>query len=108
MPYVVTCTFREPVKSYFLDPRDLDLHTENFVIAATDRGLEMGKVKFLPREVGEDKIVPPLRAVERLATPEDFETDAENRDLEAEALRTIRDRIHYHRLPMKPIKCELL
>src|SRR5688500_4860160 len=108
MPYVVSCTFREPVKTYFLDPCDFELHVNTLIVAHTDRGLELGKVKFLPREVGDDKIVPPLRAVERVASPEDIAVDAENRALEAEALQLIRERITFYGLPMKPIACEML
>jgi cell fate regulator YaaT (PSP1 superfamily) len=108
MPYVATCTFRQPAKSYFLDPRDLELHVGNQILGHTERGLELGTVKFLPRDVGDDKIIPPLRAVERLATEADLRTDAENRVHEAEAMQIIRDRIKFFNLPMKPIRCELL
>jgi cell fate regulator YaaT (PSP1 superfamily) len=108
MPYVVTCTFRKPAKSYFLDPRDLELHVNNQIIGHTERGLEIGLVKFLPRDVTDDKIIPPLRVVERVANAEDLKTDAENRQHEDDAMATIRDRIAAHGLPMKPIRCELL
>lgn len=108
MPYIVTCTFREPVKSYYLEPGDLDLHTDTKIVAHTDRGLEMGRVKFMPREIGEDKIAGKPHPVVRIATEEDIATDAKNRDLETEAMAIIRERILRHELPMKPIKCELL
>jgi cell fate regulator YaaT (PSP1 superfamily) len=108
MPYVVTCTFREPVKSYYLDPGDWELHIGSRVVAETARGLELGQVKFLPREVGEDKIVPPLRPVIRLATSEDIERHEQNRRMEEDLLPQIRECIARHRLPMRPIKCEML
>lgn len=108
MPYVVTCTFRESVKTYFLDPGDLEMHVGSAVVGETARGLELGKVKFLPREVPDDKIVPPLRRVLRLATAEDLHQDTENRQREVDLLPTIRDRIAYYDLPMKPIKAELM
>ncbi|HEX8237966.1 MAG TPA: regulatory iron-sulfur-containing complex subunit RicT [Abditibacteriaceae bacterium] len=108
MPYVVTCTFREPAKSYYLDPCDLELHADSLVVAQTARGVEMGRVKFLPREMGEDKVVLPLRPVLRIATQEDLQRDAENRIREEDAMLQLRERISYFGLPMKPIKCELL
>lgn len=108
MPYVATCTFREPAKSYFLDPGDLELHVNSALIAPTARGLELGRVKFLPREVPDDKIIPPLRAVLRLATTEDQAQDALNREFEAAAMLTAKERIGIHELPMKPIKIEVM
>ena len=108
MPYVVTCTFREPVKSYHLDPGDLELHADSLVIAETARGLEMGRVKFLPREMGDDKIAGPLRPVLRVATPDDIVREEENRQREDDAMQIMRERIAYHGLPMKPVKCEIL
>ncbi len=108
MPYVATCTFREPAKSYYLEPGDLDVHVDTPIIAETGRGMELGRIKFLPREMSDDKIVPPLRSIVRIATAEDIAQDAENRQREEEILQVVRDRIAYHNLPMKPIKVELM
>src|SRR5688572_21929359 len=108
MPYVVTCTFREPAKTYFLDPGDLELHTGSIIVGETARGIELGKVKFVPREVPDDKIVPPLRSALRLATPEDLQQDAENKQREIDLLPLVRECIAFYDLPMKPIKVELM
>lgn len=108
MPIVVSCIFREPAKTYFLDPGDLEIGTGARIVAETARGVELGTVKFSPRPVEDDKVVPPLRAITRLATSEDLARDAENRQLEEEALRTVRDRIAYFDLSMKPIKVEIM
>jgi cell fate regulator YaaT (PSP1 superfamily) len=108
MPIVVTCIFREPVKSYYLDPGALELHADSMIVAETARGVEMGRVKFLPREMSEDKFAGPLRPVLRLATESDLRRDEENKKREADAMFALRERIDFHGLPMKPIKCELL
>ncbi len=108
MPIVTTCIFREPAKSYYLDPNELELHIGSPIVGETARGVELGHVKFLPRPVPDDKIVPPLRSIKRLATAADIRRDEENRASEADALQIIRDRIAYHGLPMKPIKVEIL
>ena len=108
MPWVATCTFREPVKSYYLDPGELDVHVGTPIIAETARGLELGKVKFLPREIAEDRIVPPVKSILRLATPKDVEQDAKNRDWELEALKVAKGRITHHQLEMKAVKAESL
>lgn len=107
MPYVASCTFREPVKTYYLDPGDLEIHVGDRVIAHTARGLEMGSVKWLPREIGDDKIAGKPQRIERVATAEDLEIDAENRVFEADAMRVIRDRINEFGLPMKPVAAEV-
>ena len=67
MPYVATCTFREPAKTYYLDPGELDLGAQTRVIAETSRGLEIGSVKFRPREVSETAVAGPLAPVNVLA-----------------------------------------
>ena len=78
------------------------------VVAETSRGLEIGVAKFAPRPMEDDKIVQPLRAIQRLATPDDLQTDRENRELEVEALNIAREQILFFDLPMKPIKAEIM
>jgi len=108
MAYVATCTFREPVKTYYLDPGELTLHVGSKIIAETARGLEMGEVKFQPREVNDSSIIGPVRPVIRLATPEDILNEQKNREFEDEAMLVVRERINFHALAMKPIKVEVL
>ncbi len=108
MPWVATCTFREPVKSYYLEAGDLELGVGTAILAETARGLEIGTVKFRPREVPEDKIVPPLRGVARLADAKDLLQDIKNREWEIEALAVARARIAAHGLEMKAVKAELM
>ena len=108
MPWVATCTFREPVKSYYLEVGDHEVHVGTRVLAETARGLEMGVVKWLPREIPEDRIVPPLRFIERAASSDDLQREVENLEWETHALRMARDSIGEHDLPMKAIKAETL
>lgn len=108
MPWVATCTFREPVKSYYLEAGELELGVGTPILAETARGLELGTVKFRPREVPDDKIVPPLRGVARLASSADIAQDLANREWEISALATTRARIKEHNLEMKAVKCELM
>ncbi len=108
MPYVATCTFREPAKSYYLDPCDLELHADSRIVAETARGIELGKLKFLPREVSADAIIQPVRPILRIATESDLEQHEENLRREEESVLIVRNRILYYGLPMKPIKCELM
>ncbi|HVF10385.1 MAG TPA: hypothetical protein VNA16_06265, partial [Abditibacteriaceae bacterium] len=93
MAYVAKCTFREHAKSYYLDPGDLEVHAGSKVVAETARGLEIGEVKFLPREVPDTSIIGPVRPIIRLATAADIAREAENRALEERAMRLIKQRI---------------
>lgn len=108
MAYVATCTFREAVKTYYMDPGELSLHVGSKIIAETARGLEMGEVKFQPREVVDNSIVGPVRPILRLATTEDILREHQNREFEESALQVVRERINFHALPMKPIAVEVL
>ena len=108
MPWVATCTFREPVKSYYLDPLDFEVHVGSRVLAETARGLEMGTVKFLPREIPDTRVVPPLRVIERVADKNDIAHDEDNRAWENRALLIARACINEYDLPMKAIKAEVL
>jgi len=108
MPYVATCTFREPAKTYYLDPGELDLGAQTRVIAETSRGLEIGSVKFRAREVLETAIAGQIRPVIRQASAEDLQVEVENLALEIAALEIARERINHFKLAMKPIKVEIL
>lgn len=108
MPVLVACTFREPGKSYYLDPAGLPLHIGTPVVAETDRGVELGRVKYLPAELDSEKIPRPVKPVLRIATADDIQTDQRNREYEPEAMREVREGVKSLELPMKPIKVELL
>ncbi len=107
MAYVATCVFREPAKSYYLDPGELDILTGDRVVGETSRGIEIGTVKFRAREMEDDKIAGPLRRILRLATKDDLRCEGENAGYEAESLQLIRDCIERHGLQMKPVKVEI-
>src|SRR5688500_6061220 len=108
MPILAPCTFREHAKTYFLDPGELEILAGDKVVAETSRGLQVGVVKFRPRPMEDDKVVPPIRPILRLATTEDLQHDAENREQEDAALNMARERIIHFELDMKPIKAEIM
>jgi len=68
---VVNVSFRRAGKVYWFSPGDLELKKNDFVVAETQRGLEMGQVLGRPKTVPEEQVVPPLRPILRLATLED-------------------------------------
>ena len=58
------------------------------------------------REVGEENLVQPLKAVRRVASAEDLQLLSENREKEIEAFRICKNKIKEHRLEMKLISSE--
>jgi cell fate regulator YaaT (PSP1 superfamily) len=106
MPRIVVCTFREKPKSYHLDAGELLLPVGSQVVANTDRGLELGRVKWPVRDEAEAESR--HRPVLRLATREDLARVEENRALESRALDLLRDCARRHHLRLKPIGAECL
>ncbi|MBI2844684.1 MAG: stage 0 sporulation family protein [Armatimonadetes bacterium] len=106
MPLVVGVSFRKTGKIYHFDPQELSLSEGDFVIAETARGIEFGEVMLGPREVKEEDLVAPLKKVVRIATGDDLDRAAANRDYEKRALETCQHKIAEHGLPMKLLDAE--
>jgi cell fate regulator YaaT (PSP1 superfamily) len=103
---VVNVSFRRAGKVYWFSPADLDLKKNDFVVAETQRGLELGQVLGRPKSVPEEQVVPPLRPVLRLATLEDHARREANKAREENALELCRRRIEARGLPMKLLAAE--
>ncbi|MGC8863020.1 MAG: PSP1 domain-containing protein [Armatimonadota bacterium] len=106
MPLVVGVTFRRVGKVYYFDPGELKLREGDFVIAETARGLEFGEVVIEPREVPDEELVAPLKKITRLATGDDLEREASNREREKHAMEVCERKIAEHNLPMKLLDAE--
>lgn len=106
MTRVVGIRFRQAGKIYYFDPNGLDLEVPQHVIVETARGVEMGTVLVAPKEVEDEKVVQPLKPVIRLATDEDEEIVAKNREKEREAFRICKEKIIKHELEMKLVDVE--
>lgn len=103
---VIGVRFRKAGKIYFFSPAGLDIEKGQHVIVETARGVEYGTVVLEQRKVEEDKIVQPLKDVIRIATPEDDETDRNNREKEKKAAVICVEKIEKHGLEMKLIDTE--
>lgn len=106
MPLVVGVSFRRVGKVYYFDPGELTIHEGDFVIAETSRGVEFGEVMMEPREVPENELVAPLKRIVRVATGNDLECAATNRECEKEAFDLCQRKIAEHGLPMKLLESE--
>lgn len=106
MVRVIGVRFRTAGKVYYFDPGKLDIKKNDHVIVETARGIEYGTVVGEPKEEDEDKVVQPLKAVLRVATPKDDEQEASNKLREKEAFKICLEKIRKHDLQMKLIDAE--
>ena len=71
MTKVVGVRFRQVGKIYFFAPGKYSVEVGQHVIVETARGVEYGYVVLGEREVEDSAVVQPLKAIIRIATPED-------------------------------------
>ena len=103
---VIGVRFRQAGKVYYFDPLDMKIKRGDHVIVETARGVEYGSVVMGIREVEEDIVILHLKAVIRVATPEDDNTEKQNREKEKEAFKICLEKIKKHELEMKLIDAE--
>jgi len=103
---VVGIRFKSSGKTYYFDPAGHKLTKGAYAIVDTARGLEYGEVSLANTQVSESDIVPPLRAVIRIATEADKEHHLENKKKEEQAFVTCNERILAHKLDMKLIEAQ--
>lgn len=106
MEKVVGVRFRNVGKIYYFNPKNYKVKVGDHVIVETARGVEYGRVVLEPRSVREDEVVHPLKEVLRVATKEDEDHEAENRQKEKEAFKICKKKIREHGLEMKLIDAE--
>lgn len=106
MVKVIGVRFRSVGKIYYFDPQGMTISRGQHVIVETARGIEYGQVVLGNTDVSEEKVVPPLKSVLRVATPEDDRQEEENKKREKEALVICRERVAKHGLEMKLIDTE--
>ena len=103
---IVGVNFREAGKIYYFSPKGMTLRLGERVIVETSRGVEMGTVKVANKIVNGKEVVPPLKAVMRVATKEDLERDARNHQAEMDAAMICKKKIREHKLDMSLVGVE--
>ncbi|HHU21819.1 MAG TPA: stage 0 sporulation family protein [Clostridiales bacterium] len=103
---VVSVRFKSSGKVYYFDPSGLELSQGQQVIVETSKGLEIGECVKGNHSVPEDRIVPPLRPVIRVATEEDLRVAENNKAKEKEAFEICLKKIAEHGLDMKLVDVE--
>ena len=103
---VVGIRFKTSGKVYYFAPGSIKTKKGDFAIVETARGQEFGEVALGNAFVRETDIIPPLRPVIRIATPEDHAHNAENKEKEKEAFKIAAEKISMHKLEMKLIEAQ--
>ena len=103
---IVGVRFRTAGKIYYFDPKKLPIKKGDHVIVETARGIEYGSVVANPKEIPDDEVVQPLKAVMRIATPDDDARVERNLAKEKDAMRICAEKIRKHKLDMKLVEAE--
>ena len=106
MTTVVSVHFRNGTKNYYFAPGPLSVAAGQDVVVETAQGLEFAHCTVGNHEVDDAAVVQPLRAVVRIATENDYRTDAYNRTREKEAFDICQKKILQHGLEMKLVRVE--
>jgi len=106
MAQVVGIRFKQVGKIYYFDPNGSEYKVGDYAIVETSRGIECGEVALANREVDDESIVKPLKAVMRKATDEDLKKAEENREKEKKAFDICLQKIKNHALEMKLVDVE--
>lgn len=106
MAEVVGVRFKNVGKVYYFDPEASKLKKGDMVIVETARGVECGEIAMENREVGDEKIVQPLKKLIRTATKDDLRKVSENAEKEKNAFAVCTKKIAAHKLDMKLVDVE--
>ena len=106
MVKVIGVKFKNSGRVYYFDPGDLDIQAGQGVVVETARGVEYADVTMGVTEVEEDKVVSPLKPVQRIATEEDLNMRQYYWDKEKEAFPICEQKIKEHCLDMKLVNVE--
>ena len=60
MPNIVGVQFQKAGKLEYYAPNDLDVNVDDWVVVESKRGIEIGSVKFPPKDVEDGDVTLPL------------------------------------------------
>ena len=103
---VVSIKFKGRGKTYFFDPNDLTVNEGEQVVVETSKGLELAVCVQGNHEINDERIVPPLRPVVRIATADDLRIAELCKAREKEAFGIAEEKIAAHGLDMKLVDVE--
>lgn len=106
MTEIIGVRFKATGKMYYFSPGNIRPKAGCKVIVETARGVECGEVVMECRMVEDEKIVPPLKTIIRVATEKDLNVVEQNKEKEINAAKICQERIIAHKLDMKLVDVE--
>ncbi len=106
MVKVIGVRFRGGGKVYYFDPNGVELKREDQVIVETVRGVEIGTVLLVDKEISDDEVPGPNKKIIRKATEEDKKKAVKNLEKEKEAVKICEEKIAKRELDMKLVGAE--
>ena len=103
---VIGVRFRGGGKVYYFDPNGIELKREDQVIVETVRGVEIGTVLLVDKEISDDEVPGPIKKIIRKATEEDKKKAVKNLEKEKEAVKICEEKIAKRELDMKLVGAE--
>ncbi len=98
--------FQQEGKMEYYNAGELEIRVNDYVIAETARGIELGEVILGVREMEDEQVPAELPRIVRAATGQDIQQATENRTREREAYQTCQRKIAEHKLEMKLVSVE--
>ncbi len=108
MPRIVSIQFNTAGKLYDFNAGTLDVSPRDKVVVETERGISVGTVLSIPKEISESEANPGLVTIRRLATQADLDTLKQNEVKEKEAYEFCNRRIIERNMQMKLVRVEYL
>ncbi|MGN1001289.1 MAG: regulatory iron-sulfur-containing complex subunit RicT [Oscillospiraceae bacterium] len=106
MTDVMSVKFKGRGKTYFFDPNGVDAQPGQQVVVETSKGLELAECVQSAHTVTDERIIPPLRPVIRVATADDLRVAELCKAREKEAFGICEKKIAEHGLDMKLVDVE--
>ncbi len=106
MTEVVSVRFKSRGKLYYFSPQDTKVMDGDSVVVETANGNELGVCAIGNHFVVDERIIPPLRPVIRVATGADLRLAEMNKSREKDAFEICRQKIEAHKLDMKLVDVE--
>lgn len=100
---IIGVRFKDVGKVYYFSPGGVKFRHGDKVIVETARGVECGEIVLANRDFPESGLVSPLKTIIRKADEKDLNQIKQNSAKEKEIMRTFTEKIHAHKLDMKPI-----
>ncbi len=100
-PVAIGVAFRRSGKIYYFAPNGLKVRPGDYVVAETEKGVDIGQVVCVKYELPASEAERPLKPLWRKATAEDLAQEKEMQAKEREARRICAEKIAAHNLPMR-------